>query len=73
MRVGIAREFRVDGQPDRAVLPRHLDGVLHAVRAAGHGGDVAGVLAGGQNFFEDGPQLDLAEDAAGLDAGQHLL
>ena len=73
MRVGIAREFRVDGQPDRAVLPRHLDGILHAVRAAGHGGNVAGVLAGGQDLLQNRAELHLAQDAAGLDAGQHML
>ena len=71
--VGVTGELGVDGQPDVAVLPRHLDGKLYAVGAAGHSGHVLGILAGGQNLFQDRAQLYLAQNAAGLYAGKHLL
>ena len=74
MGVGVAGELGVDGQPDvLAVGAGQLDRELHPLGGAGDGGHVGVVLLGGQNFLQDGPQLDLAQDAAGLDARQHLL
>ena len=73
MGVGIAGEFRVDGQPDRAALARQLDGIFHAVGTARHGRHIAGILAGGQNLLQNRAELHFAQDATGLDAGEHLL
>ena len=74
MGIGVAGELGVDGQPDRAaVRAGHPDGVLHPLGAARNGGHVGVVLFRGQDFFQNGPQLDLAQDAAGLHAGKHLL
>ena len=41
--------------------------------AAGHSSHVFGILTGGQNLFQDRPQLYLAQNTAGLYAGKHLL
>ena len=71
--VGITGELGVDRQPDTAAVgTRHFDSVLHPLGAAGDGGHIGVVLLWGQNFFQNGSQLDLAQDAAGLDARQHL-
>ena len=72
--VGIAGEFGVDGQPDRAaVRARHLDGVFYPLGAARNGGHIGLVLLRGQDLFQNGPQLDLSQNAAGLNAREHLL
>ena len=72
--VGIAGEFGVDGQPDAvAVHAGHTDGVLHPLGAAGDGGHVGVVLLRCKDLFQNRAQLDLAQNAAGLNAGKHLL
>ena len=74
MGIGVAGELGIDGQPDgAAVHAGHLDGIFHPLGAARDGCHVGLVLLGSQNLFEDGPQLQLTEDAAGLDAREHLL
>ena len=71
--VGIAGELGVNGQPDRAALPRQLDRKFHAVGAAGHRSHIFLILAGGQNLLKDRAKLYLTQYAAGLDPGKHLL
>ena len=72
--IGIAGEFGVDGQPDAAAVHAgHTDGVLHPLGAAGDGGYVGVILFRRKDFFQNCTQLDLAQNAAGLDAGKHLL
>ena len=72
--VGIAGELGIDGQPDAvAVHTGHTDGVLHPLGAAGDGGYVGVVLFRCKDLFQNRTQLDLAQNAAGLDAGKHLL
>ena len=72
--IGVTGELRIDGEPDgAAVHARHLDGVLDPLGAAGDGGHVRFVLLRGEDLFEDGSQLDFTQNAAGLDAGEHLL
>ena len=74
VRIGVAGEFGVDGQPDRAaVRTRHLDGIFHPLGAARDGGHIGLVLLRGQDLFQNGPQLDLTQNAAGLNAREHLL
>src|SRR5699024_1687820 len=69
--IAAGRERGVDGQPDRAVLPRQAHGVLDTVGAARDGGDVFGVLARGQDLPQNAAELHFAQDAARLDTGQH--
>ena len=71
--VGIAGELGVNGQPDRAALPRQLDRKFHAVGAAGHRSHIFLILAGGQDLLKDRAKLHLAQYAAGLYPGKHLL
>ena len=72
--IGVAGEFGVDGQPDAvAVHTGHTDGVLHPLGAAGDGGYVGVVLLRCKDLFQNRAQLDLAQNAAGLDAGKYLL
>ena len=72
--IGIAGEFGVDGQPDTvAVHTGHTDGVLHPLGAAGDGGYVGVVLLRRKDLFQNRTQLDLAQNAAGLNAGEYLL
>ena len=71
--VGVLGELRVNGQPHRAVaVARQLDRELHPLGAARHGGHVLGVLPGGQQLLQNGPQLHFAQNAPGLDVAQHL-
>ena len=72
--VGIAGKFGVDGQPDAvAIHTGHTDGVLHPLGAAGDGGYVGVVLLRRKDLFQNRAQLDLAQNATGLDAGKYLL
>ena len=73
MGVGIAGELGVNGQPDRTALPRQLDRKFHAVGAAGHRSHIFLILAGGQDLLKDRAKLYLAQYAAGLYPGKHLL
>ena len=51
MLVGVAGEFCVNGQPDRALMPRQLDGIFHAVGAAGYRGNVFLILTGRKDLL----------------------
>ncbi len=71
--VGITGELGVDGQVHRLLaVSRQAHGVLHRVVGAFARADVLFVLIRRQHILHDGTQLYLAQDAARLDAGQHL-
>ena len=72
--VGIAGEFGIDRQPDAvAVHTGHTDGVLNPLGAAGDGSYVGVVLLRCKDLFQNRAKLDLTQNAACLDAGEHLL
>ena len=74
MLIGIAGEFRVDGEPYRtSCLLRQLHGELHPFRAARLGCHVLRVLIGRQDVSQDGAQLHLTQDAARLHIRQDAL
>ena len=73
MGIGVAGELGVDGQPHRAaVRAGHPDGVLHPLGAARNGGHIGVVLFRGKDLFQNGSQLDLTQNTAGLHTGKHL-
>ena len=71
--IGVPGEFGVNGQVyPGAVLGGELHRVFHRVLAALFGDHVGLVLLRGQDFLQNGSQLDFSQNAPGLYVGQNL-
>ena len=72
--IGIAVELGVDGQIGKtSVQIGQLHREFHPLPAARTGGDILIILFRSQDLPQNGAQLDLPENAPGLDIGEYLL